>query len=131
MGFLGRTEVCCYLGGEIDFLLEVVEMGSEFVINYDNGVVKIRLSGRLDATNTPAFQEGLKRLIGKPISRLVFFVDELEYIASAGIRAILFAKQKIGMDADVYLINPQETVLDIIQMTGLDNFLNIQDSYDG
>ena len=90
----------------------------------------IDLSGRLDATNAPALQEELKKLIGQPVRRLVFYAKDLEYMASAGLRVIIFAKQKIGADAQVYLIGAQEMVLEVIQMTGLDNFMVIQDSYD-
>lgn len=105
-------------------------MESKFSVTYKDGVAKIDLSGRLDATNAPGLQEELKKLIGQPVSRLVFYAKDLEYIASAGLRVIIFAKQKIGVDAEVYLIEAQETVLGVVKMTGLDNFMVIQDTYD-
>jgi len=105
-------------------------MESKFSVTYEEGVANIDLSGRLDATNAPALQEELKKLIGQSVRRLVFYAKDLEYMASAGLRVIIFAKQKIGADAQVYLIGAQEMVLDVIQMTGLDNFMVIQDSYD-
>ena len=105
-------------------------MESRFSVTYEEGVAHIDLSGRLDATNAPALQEELKKLIGQPVRRLVFYAKDLEYMASAGLRVIIFAKQKIGADAQVYLIGAQEMVLEVIQMTGLDNFMVIQDSYD-
>jgi len=105
-------------------------MESKFSVTYEEGVANIDLSGRLDATNAPALQEELKKLIGQPVRRLVFYAKDLEYMASAGLRVIIFAKQKIGADAQVYLIGAQEMVLDVIKMTGLDNFMVIQDSYD-
>ena len=105
-------------------------MESRFSVTYEEGVANIDLSGRLDATNAPALQEELKKLIGQPVRRLVFYAKDLEYMASAGLRVIIFAKQKIGADAQVYLIGAQEMVLEVIQMTGLDNFMVIQDSYD-
>lgn len=105
-------------------------MESKFSVIYKDGVAKIDLSGRLDATNAPALQEELKKLIGQPVSHMVFYAKDLEYIASAGLRIIIFAKQKIGVDAEVYLIEAQETVLGVVKMTGLDNFMIIQDTYD-
>jgi len=46
------------------------------------------------------------------------------------LRVIIFAKQKIGVDAQVYLIGAQEEVLNVIKMSGLDNFMVVSDSYD-
>ena len=105
-------------------------MESKFSVRYEDGVAYVDLSGRLDATNAPALQGELKKLIGQPVRRLVFYAKDLEYMASAGLRVIIFAKQKIGADVQVYLIGAQEMVLDVIQMTGLDNFMAIQDTYD-
>ena len=43
----------------------------------------------------------------------VFFVDKLEYIASAGIHTLVFAKQKFGVNVQVYLIRASDTILDV------------------
>ncbi len=104
-------------------------MESSISVASENGVAKIKLTGRVDATNAPALSEELKKLVGQPITRIAFMVEELEYISSAGLRAIIFAKQKIGKDSEVLLIAPQQSVLDVIKMSGLDTFLKIQDSF--
>jgi anti-anti-sigma factor len=104
-------------------------MESKFTVNTQGDVVKIELCGRLDANNAPAFQEELKKLIGTNINRLVFYAKDLEYISSAGLRAIIFAKQKIGAHANVYLIGAQEAITSVVKMSGLDNFMFIQDTY--
>ena len=104
-------------------------MESKFKVDLAEGIAKIELSGRLDAANSPALQEELKKLIGQTISRLVFLAKDLEYISSAGLRVIIFAKQKIGVDAQVYLIGAQEAVSNVVRMSGLDNFMTIQDTY--
>lgn len=106
-------------------------MESKFSVINENDTVKVTLSGRLDATNAPALQEELKKLAGQPVKQLVFFVKDLEYISSAGLRVIIFAKQKIGVHSQVYFIQPQEAILGVIKMSGLDNFLHIQDSFAG
>jgi anti-anti-sigma factor len=104
-------------------------MDSDFQLACTEGVAKINLSGRLDATNSGMLQEELKKLIGQKIERLIFFAKGLEYISSAGLRVIIFAKQKIGVDAHVYLIGAGEPILNVIKMSGLDTFMTIQDSY--
>ena len=104
-------------------------MESKYQVTFADGVASVELAGRLDAANAPAFQEELKKLTGKEVKRIVFFAKDLEYISSAGLRTIIFAKQKLGMHAQVYLIQPQEAVAGVIKMSGLDNFLFIQDTY--
>ena len=106
-------------------------MEPKFSVDYKDGKASIELAGRLDATNAPQLQEELKSLIGQPVTSLVFSAKDLEYISSAGLRVIIFAKQKIGADVKVYLVAAQETVLNVIKMSGLDNFMIIQDSFEG
>lgn len=92
---------------------------------------KVRLHGHIDASVAPALLEEMKTLVGKDIKRLVLLAGELEYIASAGLRAIVYVKQKLGADVEVYLCGASEEVLDVFKMTGLDRFLIIQDAYEG
>ncbi len=63
---------------------------------------------------------------------MVIFARDLDYIASAGIRVIIFAVQKVMQPgADAYFIGGQSDVLSVIKMTGLDDSLIIQDHYEG
>ena len=82
-------------------------------------VAEITLSGELDAAAAPRFQRELEAMAaGKP-KQLVLRVRDLAYMASAGIRMLIFAKQKMGPGVDVYVIAPQEQVLDTLRRTGL------------
>jgi anti-anti-sigma factor len=104
-------------------------MESAYAVHYQDGTAKVTLAGRLDAANAPGLQEELKKLVGQKVAKLVFFAKDLEYISSAGLRVIIFAKQKIGVDAHLYLIAAGETVLSVIKMSGLDNFVTVQDAW--
>ena len=94
-------------------------------------VSKVKLHGHIDASIAPALMDELKPLIAQKdkVKKLVFYADELEYIASAGIRAIVFAKQKLGGKVQVFLIGALATVIDVFKMTGIDKFLTIQDTF--
>ncbi|HCJ66310.1 MAG TPA: anti-anti-sigma factor [Elusimicrobia bacterium] len=105
-------------------------METNFSVSLENGVAKMTLAGRIDATNAPALQDEVKKLVGQTVNKIVFFVKDLEYIASAGLRVIVFAKQKLGVAAQVYLIGAQESVLNVVKMSGLDNFMTIQDKFE-
>lgn len=106
-------------------------MAENISVSCGEGCAKVILSGRLDATSAPALQEELKKLIGQPVSKLVFFAKDLEYISSAGLRVIIFAKQKIGAESKVYFIGGQDAVVNVIKMSGLDNFMAIQATFEG
>jgi anti-anti-sigma factor len=104
-------------------------MESRYTFDVKDMIAKVELVGRLDANNAQGFQDELKKLSGQQLEKVVFFAKDLEYISSAGLRAIIFAKQKIGSHLNVYLIGANESVLSVIKMSGLDNFLFIQETY--
>jgi anti-anti-sigma factor len=63
---------------------------------------------------------------------MVIFAENLDYIASAGIRVIVFAVQKIlKPGSDAYFIGGKPDVLSVLSMTGLDDALIIQEKYEG
>lgn len=98
----------------------------EFEFKLDGDILSATLKGRLDATTAPKFMEAIKEYIGTKISKIYFDMSELDYIASAGLRSIVFAKQKIGYEADVILKNAQEMVVSVFQMSGLSNFVTFE-----
>jgi len=104
-------------------------MSFTYKTELEGEVVKVTLSGKLDANSAPELSENLQQFKDKAVKKLVFFSEGLEYISSAGLRVIIFAKQKIGDNADVYFIKAQEFVKEVIDMTGLGNFLIFQDDF--
>ena len=95
-------------------------------------ISKVKLHGHIDASIAPELMNELKPMIERKaeVKQLVFYADELEYIASAGLRAVVFAKQKLGAGVQVYLVGASEAVIDVFKMTGFDKFLTIQDKFE-
>jgi anti-anti-sigma factor len=104
-------------------------MDSKYAVTFKNEVIKVELAGRLDATNAEGLQAELKGFTGQKVAKLVFMAKDLEYISSAGLRVIIFAKQKVGVDAHLFLVAASEAILNVIKMSGLDNFMTILDTY--
>ena len=104
---------------------------SEFSIDLKDGVAKIDLGERVDTTNAGDLTECLRTLVGQDVTKVVLEAENLEYLSSAGLRAIVFAKQKIGQSLEVILVAAKEEIADVIKMTGFDSFVSIQDSFEG
>lgn len=93
-------------------------------------VALITLSGELDAATAPQFRERVEEAATQKASRLVLIMDELTYMASAGLRVMIFAKQRLGPGADLYIVGAHDSVADTIRMTGFHQGVILRDSYD-
>ena len=90
----------------------------------------IVLSGRLDHASAGPLMEELKTLEGTGVKRIDFECAELEYMSSAGIRAMVFVKQKIDRTAhvDVHLHDAPQQVKDVFVMSGLADYFEFETS---
>jgi anti-anti-sigma factor len=93
------------------------------------GIAKITLSGELDASVAATFKQKVEEAIQHENKTLVLFMQDLAYVASAGIRVLVFAMQKMGSNAQIYAIAPQDQVRETFEMTGLQHSLHIQEEY--
>ncbi len=107
-------------------------MESQFIVKINADTLEITLVGRLDAGNAPTLSDLLQEYRGKDIGKMVIYAKDLEYMASAGIRVIVFAVQKIlKPGSTAYFIGGQPDIISVLEMTGLDEALTIQESYEG
>jgi anti-sigma B factor antagonist len=104
-------------------------MAFEAQLNMLDSVAKITLTGSLDASSAPRFKEVIEQAASKAPSKVVLFLDKLEFLASAGLRVLIFAKQKMGSSVDIYVIGSQGPVLGTLEMSGFHHSVYIQDSY--
>ena len=95
-----------------------------------NNVAKITLVGELDAAAAPTFRTDVEKAAAEKVKAVALLMKDLEYMASAGLRALVFAKQKMGPQVEIYMIALQESVLETITMTGFQNSVTFLDAYD-
>lgn len=106
-------------------------MGFQSSLEVVNGVANITLKGELDASVAGSFKETIEHAAAQNAQRLVIYMHELEFLASAGLRVLVFAKQKMGSGVPIYVIGSQGPVLSTLEMSGFHQSVYIQDSYSG
>lgn len=92
-----------------------------------NETAQLTLSGDLDASSAAIFKESVELAVRSLPRRLVLRMDGLRYMASAGLRALVFAKQKMGA-AEVVMVGAQEGVLQTVMLTGLHRSVTLVDA---
>ena len=85
----------------------------------------ITLEGRLDTLSAREFDKVFTSLIDS-VDEAVIDCKELEYISSAGLRVLLFAINAKQKDNWLKLINVNERVMEILDMTGFTDDLVIE-----
>lgn len=87
----------------------------------------VSLTGRLDTNTAPELDAALKDdLIN--IYSLKLNLKELDYISSAGLRVILVLHKTLTKKGgSLVILNPNDEVLDVFDMTGFSSFLTIED----
>jgi len=87
--------------------------------------LKLALEGRLDTTTAPELEDCLiENLPG--VEQLVFDLEKLEYVSSAGLRVLLFAQKKMNVQGSMKLINVNDAVMEVFDITGFADLLTIE-----
>ncbi|WP_426061833.1 STAS domain-containing protein [Hymenobacter sp. B1770] len=92
-------------------------------------VSTISLVGEVDSLSARDFQKEIEKLAAEQPDVLVIQAEHLQFISSAGLRVLIFAKQKMGTHLVVYIVKAPESVVDTLEKTGLQNSLHIVDHY--
>ncbi|MBQ6443029.1 MAG: STAS domain-containing protein [Lachnospiraceae bacterium] len=86
----------------------------------------ISLEGLLDSQTTPQLEAVLEENLGK-FNSVQFDFANLEYLTSAGLRAILVARQEMDDKNGVMTVkNIPEDIMKIFEMTGFADVLEIE-----
>ena len=78
------------------------------ILETTKNTAKIILSGELKASTAPTFKTEVEKAAATNPLRLVLVMKDLSYMASAGLRMLIFAKQKMGANVDIYIIAPKK-----------------------
>lgn len=104
-------------------------MAFDAQLTVTGSTAKITLTGSLDAASAPRFKEIVEQAAQQKPTRLVLLMNDLVFLASAGLRVLIFAKQKMGTGVDIYVVGSQGPVLGTLEMSGFHHSVFIQDTY--
>ena len=88
-------------------------------------VLILALEGRLDANTSPELGSALKNSISG-IDSLVLDFSKVDYVSSAGLRALLIAHKLMSAQGNMKVTNINEGVMEILKMTGFADILTIE-----
>ena len=85
----------------------------------------ITVKDKIDTTTAPDFENEITDEMGKFDSLIIDFTD-LEYISSAGLRVLVSTEKKLKPENIPSLIKVNDTIKEILIMSGFDKILNIE-----
>lgn len=91
----------------------------------ENDQVTILLGGRLDTATAPELEKEVDSCEGT-VKDLVIDLKDLEYTSSAGLRVILKAQKMMNKQGSMKLINVNDDVMEVFDITGFLDILNIE-----
>lgn len=87
----------------------------------------VKLIGTVDTKTAPDFLQKLTDLELLSLTQLKIDMNEMTFMSSAGLRALLFAKQKMKQDSNLTVFGASEAVVDTIKKTGLSQAIVISE----
>jgi len=103
-------------------------MMATFEIQKFKRVDLIRVSGRIDAANVSELEEILQARLDAGRYRLVVNIAGIDFINSAGIRALVSARIQCNKrSGDVRIAEPTERIRGILELIGIDPLFEIFD----
>ena len=96
------------------------------IIKKEEGTkLTIALEGRLDTTTSPQLEGDLRSSVNG-VTELVFDLDKLDYISSAGLRVLLAAQKVMNRQGEMTITHVKPEIMEIFDVTGFVDILNIE-----
>lgn len=93
--------------------------------NLNGDALELKIIGRLDTTTAPALEAEVKNSL-EGLKSIIFDLEGLEYISSAGLRVLLSAQKSMNKQGTMKLVNVNEVVMEVFEITGFVDVLTIE-----
>ena len=95
-------------------------------VKNEEKVYTLIIEGRVDTLTAPELEKTFRDNAEKA-DKMIFDMNGVDYVSSAGIRAIVSAYRAMGSKGGLVLKGLRNNVLTIIRMTGLEKKLTIEE----
>ena len=96
-----------------------------------NGILIAAPEGRIDGINALQFQEAVNNEIDDSVTGVVIDMAGLNYISSAGLRAVLLISKALQQrEAKFALCSLQGPIQEVFQISGIDQIISVRDDRD-
>jgi anti-anti-sigma factor len=93
----------------------------------ESGFVIVFASGSIDAVTSPNLEKHLSAFVEEGETRLILDLTDVDYISSAGLKAILKTRQRLQKEGKLIVTRPQKWVAEVFRMAGFAAIVTIQD----
>lgn len=101
-------------------------LGLDVKVEEIDKVIILRLLGRLDASSSSILQDKMQALINEKHSLILLDFSNIDYLSSAGLRALLsFTKKCRENKGRLGIFSINDDVMEVIKLTGFDKILHI------
>ncbi len=91
----------------------------------DSSTLTVSISGRIDTATAPEADAYISENLDG-ITKLILDFAEVNYVSSAGLRVLLSLHKKMMAKDGMKLVNVNETVGDVFEVTGFDEILDYE-----
>src|SRR5256885_9567315 len=91
----------------------------------------ITVDGVLDALTAPTFRDEVERAAQHEVDHLVLDMTNVSYLSSAGLRTLVYARQKMADGVRIVLVGANEVVQRTIRLIGFQSGVEFSDRVPG
>ena len=91
----------------------------------NQGELVVKLDGKLDTITSPVLESELKYGLDG-VTKLVFDMEKLQYISSAGLRILLSSQKVMNRQGTMVIRNANEDIKEIFDVTGFSDILTLE-----
>ena len=95
-------------------------------VSFENDVYTIAISGRIDTITAPELDQ-VFREVEQKANKVIFDMNEVEYISSAGMRSIVTSHKAMSKKGGLVLRGLTKNVSTVINLTGFNKVLTIEE----
>ncbi len=98
-------------------------MENQFKLTQEGSVLTIELGEELATANAAVLMEEIDNYCDTGVEKVVFDATKLSYIASSGIRTIIYAKRKLVGNPDIEFVNCAQNIRDVFKMVSIEDYI--------